>query len=192
MTAAENAPYNLLRPEAVEAIFMLWRATGDVKYREWGWDIFQAFEKHCKIPTGGYSGLQDVRQVPPVHNDKQESFWLAETLKYLYLLFSPPDAFPLTGDDGWVLNTEAHPLRKLPPTAIAALTTNFEAPEVVVKPAVAAASATVPQAVAAAAATVPQAVPQAAGLGTGPKQVVQQPGAAALDGGVAAAVGRAA
>ena len=34
-----------------------------------------------QIPTGGYSGLQDVRQVPPMHNDKQESFWLAETLK---------------------------------------------------------------------------------------------------------------
>ena len=49
MTAADTAPYNLLRPETVEAIFMLHRATGDPKYREWGWDIFQAFEKHCKV-----------------------------------------------------------------------------------------------------------------------------------------------
>jgi mannosyl-oligosaccharide alpha-1,2-mannosidase len=37
-----------------------------------------------------------------------QSFFLAETLKYLYLLFSPPDVMPLTD---WVFNTEAHPLR---------------------------------------------------------------------------------
>lgn len=37
-----------------------------------------------------------------------QSFFLAETLKYLYLLFSPPTVIPL---DEWVFNTEAHPLR---------------------------------------------------------------------------------
>lgn len=37
-----------------------------------------------------------------------QSFFLAETLKYLYLLFSPPSFMSL---DKWVFNTEAHPLR---------------------------------------------------------------------------------
>ena len=45
--------------------------------------------------------------VPPQKDDVQQSFFLAETLKYLYLLFSPDDTVPL---DRWVLNTEAHPL----------------------------------------------------------------------------------
>lgn len=60
------------------------------------------------METGGYSGHDDVTIVPPNRNDKQESFWLAETLKYLYLLYSPTDVIPLTG---WVFNTEAHPLK---------------------------------------------------------------------------------
>jgi len=42
-------------------------------------------------------------------NDEQESFWLAETLKYLYLIFDDPERLSL---DEWVFNTEAHPLRR--------------------------------------------------------------------------------
>ena len=38
-----------------------------------------------------------------------QSFWLAETLKYFYLVFSPPDVISL---DEYVLNTEAHPFRR--------------------------------------------------------------------------------
>lgn len=45
--------------------------------------------------------------VPPVHDNVMQSFWLAETLKYLYLLFSSPDVLPL---DKWLLSTEAHPI----------------------------------------------------------------------------------
>lgn len=44
-----GAEHNLLRPETVEALFVLWRTTGDTKYREWGWEIFEAFEKHCRV-----------------------------------------------------------------------------------------------------------------------------------------------
>jgi mannosyl-oligosaccharide alpha-1,2-mannosidase len=40
-----------------------------------------------------------------------QSYFLAETLKYLYLLFSPSSVIPL---DEWVFNTEAHPLRIRP------------------------------------------------------------------------------
>lgn len=50
--------------------------------------------------------------VPPVHDNAMQSFWLAETLKYLYLLFSAPDLWPL---DKWLLSTEAHPIKLQPP-----------------------------------------------------------------------------
>ncbi|KAJ3109109.1 mannosyl-oligosaccharide alpha-1,2-mannosidase [Phlyctochytrium bullatum] len=90
--------HNLLRPETVESLFVLWRVTGDRKYREWGWRIFRAFEKWAK---------NDVRLVPPPPRDHMESFFLGETLKYFYLLFSDDDAgLPL---DRYVFNTEAHP-----------------------------------------------------------------------------------
>lgn len=107
MTAAPS--YNILRPETVEALFVLWRTTHDSVYREWGWNIFQAFEKHCRV-AGGYAGVKDVTKLPVEHDDTMQTFYLAETLKYLFLLFGPDDVIPL---DQFVLNTEAHPLRKL-------------------------------------------------------------------------------
>jgi len=97
-----------LRPEAVEAMFLLWRATKDPIYREWGWKMFQAIEQHCRVP-GGYAGLSDIRRSNS-KQDKQESFFLAETLKYLWLLFSPDEALPLDGPGAKVFNTECHPL----------------------------------------------------------------------------------
>eukprot|EP00761_Pharyngomonas_kirbyi_P012292 gb/GECH01012319.1/.p1 GENE.gb/GECH01012319.1/~~gb/GECH01012319.1/.p1 ORF type:complete len:627 (+),score=170.18 gb/GECH01012319.1/:1-1881(+) len=100
--------YYILRPETVESFFVLWRLTKNPKYRDWGWDVFQAIEDHCKVPSGGYSGVRDVDRVPVNLDDYQQSFFLAETLKYLYLLFSPDDSIPL---DEYVFNTEAHPLR---------------------------------------------------------------------------------
>ena len=105
-TVQDRSAHNLQRPETVESLFLLYRATGEPAYREQGWAIFEAFERHTRV-AGGYTGLKDVRRVPPVGDDTQQSFWLAETLKYLYLLFSDSDTLPL---DEWVLNTEAHPL----------------------------------------------------------------------------------
>ena len=53
---------------------------------------------HAQVNTGGKDNMM-------------QSFFLAETLKYLYLLFSPPS---LVSFDEWVFNTEAHPLRIFP------------------------------------------------------------------------------
>ncbi|CAG8705119.1 241_t:CDS:2, partial [Dentiscutata erythropus] len=106
--------HNLLRPETVESLFILWRLTGDIQYRHWGWEIFQAFEKYTKVKEGGYTSLDDVTVVPPRQRDKMETFWLAETLKYFYLLFGPDDLIPL---DKYVFNTEAHPLPIFSPTS---------------------------------------------------------------------------
>lgn len=57
--------------------------------------------------------MRDVDQVPVEHEDRMETFWLSETLKYLYLLFSGPDVLPL---NEYVFNTEAHPLPIFTPT----------------------------------------------------------------------------
>ncbi|KAI0083755.1 mannosidase [Irpex rosettiformis] len=96
----------LLRPETVESMFLMWKVTGDVVWRERGWRIFQALEKEAKTSTG-YSSLYDVTNPGyPLMND-MPSYFLAETLKYLYLLFNDKDLVPL---DRWVFNTEAHPL----------------------------------------------------------------------------------
>ena len=51
--------WNIMRPETVESIFYLWRLTGNKTYKEWGWNIFQAFEKNSRVESG-YVGLKDV------------------------------------------------------------------------------------------------------------------------------------
>ncbi|KAA1103445.1 mannosyl-oligosaccharide alpha-1,2-mannosidase [Puccinia graminis f. sp. tritici] len=97
---------NILRPETVESLFLAWRTTKDPIYREWGWQIFQAFDEHCKVKaTGAFSSIKDVEQIPAPRENKMETFWLAETLKYLLLLFSDDSLIPL---NSYVFNTEAH------------------------------------------------------------------------------------
>jgi len=100
-----RAKHYLLRPETVESLFVLYRLTGQEKYRTWGWEIFQSIEKYCRVEHG-YSGIRDVTMIPVNYDDQQQSFFLAETLKYLYLLFTSSDVIPL---DQYVFNTEAHP-----------------------------------------------------------------------------------
>ncbi len=102
---SDNEKYYILRPEVVEAYFYLWRLTKDNKYREWAWDAAQAIEKHCKTESG-YSGIKNVYEQEPRKDDVQQSFFFAETLKYLFLIFSDDDQLPF---DKFVLNTEAHP-----------------------------------------------------------------------------------
>ncbi|KAJ2542550.1 hypothetical protein EV175_006046 [Coemansia sp. RSA 1933] len=104
-----NSQY-ILRPETLESLFILYRVTGDPKYQEWGWNIFLGIEEHTKVEGGGYAALRNVQASKLFRSleDSMESFFLAETLKYLYLLFSPTDLIAL---DEYVLNTEAHPLK---------------------------------------------------------------------------------
>uniref|UniRef100_A0A671MFW9 alpha-1,2-Mannosidase n=1 Tax=Sinocyclocheilus anshuiensis TaxID=1608454 RepID=A0A671MFW9_9TELE len=102
----QNEKYFILRPEVIETYMYMWRLTHDPKYRQWGWEAVQALEKYCRV-DGGYSGVRDVYANSPNHDDVQQSFYLAETLKYLYLLFSDDDHLPF---EHWVFNTEAHPL----------------------------------------------------------------------------------
>ena len=80
--------FSLLRPETAESLFVLWRATRDGAYRAWGWQIFRALEMWAKLESPGYTSLESVLELPPRPRDRMESFFLAETLKYLLLLFS--------------------------------------------------------------------------------------------------------
>jgi hypothetical protein len=106
-----GAPHYLLRPETVESFFILNQLTGDPIYREWGWEVLQAIEKYCKtdIAYGELSNVADTNGKP---RDRMESFFLAETLKYLYLLFDPDTEIDVLHKH--VFNTEAHPTRIFP------------------------------------------------------------------------------
>ncbi|KAJ6605364.1 glycoside hydrolase family 47 protein [Mycena vulgaris] len=81
--------------------------TGDTRYRAYAWGIFEAIEQHARLPGGGYATVADVDTVPVRLEDKQETFYLSETLKYLFLTFADESVLPL---DEYVFNTEAHPL----------------------------------------------------------------------------------
>jgi hypothetical protein len=83
--------------------------TGDPKYRRMAGHIMEALENKTKT-AHGYSAVDDVRLPQPVVKDEMESFFFAETLKYLYLTFvpNPRDVIDL---DEFVFNTEAHPMR---------------------------------------------------------------------------------
>ncbi|KAG6014682.1 hypothetical protein E4U43_006272 [Claviceps pusilla] len=102
----------ILRPEAIESIFIMYRITGDRAWQEKAWEMWKAIDT-MTVTDLAYSAVQNVnppRGQMPVKTDSMESFWLAETLKYFYLIFGEPDVLSL---DDWVFNTEAHPFRRL-------------------------------------------------------------------------------
>ena len=104
--AIDNPQY-LLRPEAIESIFILYRITGAAALQEHAWKMFEKVEQHTKTLLA-HTALEDVTKANPPKGDSMESFWLAETLKYYYLLFGETDVLGL---DEWVFSTEAHPFR---------------------------------------------------------------------------------
>ena len=107
MKVGSTAPFYILRPETAESLFILNQLTGDPIYREWAWEIWQAIDKHCKAPYG-YGALRDVRVPRQGIDDRMESFFTAETVKYLWLAQNPEKPVDL---DQYVFNTEAHPTK---------------------------------------------------------------------------------
>ncbi|PWY87737.1 glycosyl hydrolase family 47 protein [Aspergillus heteromorphus CBS 117.55] len=101
-------PQYLLRPEAIESVFIMYRITGDNSLQDSAWRMFQNIERMARTAYG-HAAIADVRDPESPLMDYMESFWLAETLKYFYLTFSEPDLVNL---DEYVLNTEAHPFRR--------------------------------------------------------------------------------
>jgi mannosidase alpha-like ER degradation enhancer 2 len=96
----------VLRPEAIESAYYLHRLTGDRDYREMGRVMVDSLLHYTRAETG-FAALRSV--VTKEQRDQMESFFLAETLKYAYLLFAPPGTLDF---DAVVFNTEAHPIRR--------------------------------------------------------------------------------
>ncbi|KAL4079415.1 glycoside hydrolase family 47 protein [Scleroderma citrinum] len=103
----------LLRPEVLESNFYAWRATGDVKYWNNAISAVQSFQEYLRTSVA-YTEIADVNNRASSRSDEAESFWFAETLKYLYLTFDDPQHISL---DDYVFNTEAHPFMAPPATA---------------------------------------------------------------------------
>lgn len=95
-----------LRPEIVESTYYLHQYTGDEKYLQMGKTFFDDFVKYCKTDVG-YASLKSV--VTKEKADTMQSFLFAETFKYYYLLFAPPETLNFKKV---IFNTEAHPIRK--------------------------------------------------------------------------------
>ncbi|KAK7687285.1 hypothetical protein QCA50_009790 [Cerrena zonata] len=98
---ASRKPGYYLRPETVESFYLMWRTTGDERWRDRGWAVFQAIQRETKT-SSGYASVSTVEQSPASKLNEMPSFFMAETLKYLYLLFTDEELIPL---DQWVFNT---------------------------------------------------------------------------------------
>jgi mannosidase alpha-like ER degradation enhancer 2 len=95
-----------LRPEIIESAYYLYSYTKNPRYQEMGKTFLESLQRYCKTDSG-YAALSSVKTKEK--KDAMESFFLAETLKYLYLLFAPPDTIDLSKV---TFNTEAHPMKK--------------------------------------------------------------------------------
>ncbi|CAH2215890.1 jg27402, partial [Pararge aegeria aegeria] len=93
-----------LRPEFLESTYFLHRATGDEHYLQVGKMVLMALQQHTRVPCG-YAAVNDVRT--RVQEDRMDSFVLAETFKYLYMLFGEDKDLPFKLEE-YVLTTEAH------------------------------------------------------------------------------------
>ncbi|OQN98759.1 hypothetical protein B0A48_15425 [Cryoendolithus antarcticus] len=108
----------ILRPEAIESIFVLYRITGDRGLLDTAWEMFQSITNVTTTPLANAAltdvtwSREELNKGRGIQMDSMESFWMAETLKYFWLIFGEVDVLSL---DEWVFNTEAHPLkRRLP------------------------------------------------------------------------------
>ena len=95
-----------LNPEIMESAYYLYHYTSDPRYLEMGKVFLRNLKLYCRMDEG-YSGLTNV--ATKHRTDLMESYFLAETWNYLFLLFSPPETLEF---GKVVFNTEAHPLRK--------------------------------------------------------------------------------
>ena len=95
-----------LNPEIMESAYYLYHFTEDPRYLEMGRTFLDSLKKYCRTDAG-YTELKSV--VTKEKADRMESYFLAETLKYLYLLFAPAETLDFKNT---IFNTEAHPIRK--------------------------------------------------------------------------------
>ncbi|KAF3834925.1 hypothetical protein F7725_027483 [Dissostichus mawsoni] len=93
-----------LRPEFAESTYFLYKATGDPYYLEAGRTILDNLNRFARVPCG-FAAMKDVRTGS--HEDRMDSFFLAEMFKYLFLLFADDEDLPFDIED-YIFTTEAH------------------------------------------------------------------------------------
>jgi len=98
-------PGYVLRPEIIESAYYLYHYTHNEKYLEMGKTFLNSIVKYCRTDAG-FAELKSV--ITKEKEDSMESFFLAETLKYLYLMFAPEKTLDF---NKIIFNTEAHPLK---------------------------------------------------------------------------------
>jgi mannosidase alpha-like ER degradation enhancer 2 len=105
-TMTVTYPAYPLRPEIIESAYILRRLTHDPQYVTMGRTFLDSLAAHCRTDAG-YTTLKSV--VTMEKGDLMPSYFLAETLKYLYLIFAPDEVLDF---QKVTFTTEAHPLRK--------------------------------------------------------------------------------
>jgi len=103
---APDVKFYPLRPELVESTYLLYRATKNPFYLHVGRDILQSLNTHTRAKCG-YATVHDVQDMSL--EDRQESFFLSETVKYLYLLFDVDNPINLHSSN-YLFTTEGHVL----------------------------------------------------------------------------------
>jgi mannosidase alpha-like ER degradation enhancer 2 len=106
-TMTVTSPGYALRPENLEGAYYLYQVTGDNKYLEMGSVMFRNLLLYCKNEAG-FCALKNVETKEK--SDSMESFFLAETLKYAYLLFDESGYIQFKDV---IFNTEAHPYKRI-------------------------------------------------------------------------------
>lgn len=101
-----ESPKSFLNPEIVESAYYLYQRTDNPRYLEMGKIFWDSLKTYCRTDAG-YSGLTSV--ITKEKSDRMESYFLAETMKYFYLLFAPVDVLDFSNV---IFNTEAHPIRR--------------------------------------------------------------------------------
>ncbi|XP_019259395.1 PREDICTED: alpha-mannosidase I MNS4 isoform X2 [Nicotiana attenuata] len=103
-----------LRPELIESTYWLYKATRDPRYLDAGRDMLASLQYGARC-TCGYCHISDVEFHK--QEDHMESFFLAETVKYLWLLFdlaAGPDNLVENGPYKYIFSTEGHLLPATP------------------------------------------------------------------------------
>lgn len=72
----------------------MYRITGETSLQDTAWRMFQTIERYTRTKYG-HAALEDTRDIHTAKLDLMESFWLSETLKYFYLVFSDPGVISL-------------------------------------------------------------------------------------------------
>ena len=93
-----------LRPELAESCYALYRATNDPSYLQAGAAMVHSLNAVARTPAG-FASIKTVLNM--AQEDHMTSFFMAETLKYLYLLFDD-DNFLNVHAASFVFTTEGH------------------------------------------------------------------------------------